>query len=60
MVEIFGAIIDHGHDVGVIMLVVIVKGVKEYAQADPLVAGAKHRSLQALQSTQYLGKNTGI
>jgi hypothetical protein len=42
------------------MLVVIVKGVKEYAQADPLVAGAKHRSLQALQSTQYLGKNTGI
>ena len=50
MVVVFGAVIDHGHDIGVVSLVVIVKGIKEEAQAIPQVWGTKHWALNTLLS----------
>ena len=43
-----GPVIVHGRDVGVIVLVVIVEGVKEHAETNPLVIGAIHRALHPL------------
>lgn len=37
MVIDLGAIIDHGHNVRIVALVVIVKRIEEHAQAVPLV-----------------------
>ena len=37
MLKLPSAIVHNSHDIGVIVLVVIVKRVKEYAQTDPLV-----------------------
>ena len=48
MIKVLGPIVDHGHDVGVVVLVVIVEGVEENAEADPLIAGAEYRSFQPL------------
>ncbi len=48
MVEIFGPIVDHGHDVGIVVLVVIIEGVEKHTQAYPLVAGTKHWTFQTL------------
>ena len=45
-----GPVIIHGRDVRVIVLVVIVEGVKEHAETNPLVIGAKHSSLDPLGS----------
>ena len=47
MVIVLGAVVGHGHDVRVVVLVVVVKRVEEDAQADPLVAGSVHRSLKS-------------
>ena len=35
MVKVFSAIVGHGHNVGVVVLVVVIKAVKEKAQSDP-------------------------
>ena len=45
-----GPVIIHGRDVGVIVLVVIVEGVKEHTETNPLVIGAIHRPLHPLGS----------
>ena len=37
VVKVFGAIISHGHDVGIVVLVVIVKAVKKEAKTNPSV-----------------------
>ena len=47
MVEILAAVVDHGVDVGVVVLVVVVERVEKDAKTDPLVAGAVHRSLNS-------------
>ncbi len=38
-------IVDHGHDVGVIVLVVVVEGVEEEAEALPEIRAPEHRPL---------------
>ena len=43
-----GPVIVHGGDVGVVVLVVIVEGVKEHTETNPLVIGAIHRALHPL------------
>lgn len=50
MVVDLGPVIIHGRDVGVIVLVVIVEGVKEHSETNPLVIGAIHRTLHPLGS----------
>ena len=45
MVINFCTIVDHGHHVRIVPLVVIVKGIKEHSKAIPLVCTAKHRTL---------------
>ena len=45
-----GPVIIHGRDVGVIVLVVIVEGVKEHTETNPLIIGAIHRTLHPLGS----------
>ena len=37
VVKVFGAIISHGHDIGVVVLVVIVKAVKKETKSNPSV-----------------------
>ena len=37
VVKVFGAIISHGHDIGVVVLVVIVEAVKKEAKPNPAV-----------------------
>ena len=37
MVKVFGAIIGHGHDVGIVVLVIIVKAVKKETKSNPSV-----------------------
>ena len=37
MVKVFGAVIGHGHDVRIVVLVVIVKAVKKEAKSNPSV-----------------------
>ena len=41
-----GPVVDHGHDVGVVVLVVVVKGVEEDPQAVPAVGASKHLKQQ--------------
>ena len=43
-----GAVIDHRHDVWVVVLVVIVERVKEDAETIPLIWASKDRSFEAL------------
>ena len=40
MVEVLGAVVGHGHDVGVVVLVVVVEAVEEDAETDPAIHGA--------------------
>ena len=57
MVKVFSAIVGHSHNVGVVVLVVVIKAVKEKTQSDPAV----HRSVDmpcgwtlcALKSGKY-------
>lgn len=44
MIINFGSIIDHGHHIWIISLVIIVEGIKEHSQPVPLVRAAKHWS----------------
>ena len=37
MVKVFGAVIGHGHDVGIVVFVVIVKAVKKETKSNPSV-----------------------
>ena len=37
MIKVFGAIIGHGHYVGIVVLVVIVKAVEKEAKPNPAV-----------------------
>ena len=39
MIKVFGAIIGHGHYVGIVVLVVIVEAVEEEAKPNPAVNG---------------------
>jgi hypothetical protein len=41
----------------IIVLVVVVKGVEEDTETDPLVAGAKHRAFQSLRLFKKDEKN---
>jgi len=47
VVENFGAIVENGHHVGVVVLVVIVKRVEDDSQAVPFVSAAKNRAIVA-------------
>ena len=57
MVKVFSTIVGHGHNVGVVVLVVVIKAVKEKTQSDPTI----HRSVDmpcgwtlcALKSGKY-------
>ena len=40
-----GPVVHHGHDVGVVVFVVVVERVEENAQAIPHVGAAKHGAL---------------
>ena len=41
------SVVGHGHDKGIVVLVVIVKGIKENTQTIPLVIWSKHRPILA-------------
>ena len=47
-----GPVIIHGRDVGVIVLVIIVEGVEEHTETNPLVIGAIHGTLHPLGSRE--------
>lgn len=47
MIIDFGTIIDHSHNIGVVALVVIIKGIKEHTQPIPLVRATKHGALNS-------------
>jgi hypothetical protein len=42
MGELFGTVVQHRHDVGVVVLAVVVERVEEQPQADPFVRRAEH------------------
>lgn len=42
MVEIFGAIVQYGHDVRIVVLVVIIEWIEEYAESIPFVRRSKN------------------
>ena len=60
VVKVLGAVVDHGHDVGVVVLVVVVERVEEDAETDPLVARAPHRTFQAFSENKYLDKRFNL
>lgn len=47
MIIDFGTVIDHSHNIGVVALVVIIKGIKEHTQPIPLVWATEHRALDS-------------
>ena len=56
-VKVFSAIVGHSHNVGVVVLVVVIKAVKEKTQSDPAVHRSVHMpcgwTLCALKSGKY-------
>ena len=42
------SVVEHGHDVGVVVLVVVVEGVEEDSETVPLIRASENRSLEAL------------
>lgn len=42
MIKILGAIIDHRHNIGVIVFVVIIEGIEDDTETVPAVGGTEH------------------
>jgi hypothetical protein len=57
MGELFGTVVQHRHDVGVVVLAVVVERVEEQSQADPFVRRAEHL---AVVSPLTLGVPEGL
>ena len=56
MIVDLGPVIVHGGDVGVVVLVVIVEGVEEYTETNPLVIRAVHGALHPLGGSEPEGQ----
>ena len=59
MVIGFGAVVQHRHDVRIVVLVVVVERVEEDAEAVPLVRAAEDRTLEAFSRREPEGKAVG-
>ena len=59
MVIGFGAVVKHGHDVRIVVLVVVVERIEEDAEAVPLVRAAEDGTLEAFGRREPEGKAVG-
>ena len=45
MIENFRSVVNHGHDVRIVVFIVVIERIEEYSKADPLIRTTEHRSI---------------
>lgn len=63
MIEVFGAIVQNGHDIGIVVLIVVVERVKEHSETIPTVWRSEHFTIVVAliaRKPNSLKRNTNV
>ena len=56
VVIVLRTVVDHGHDVGIVVLVIVVEGIEKHTQTIPTIRRAEDRAFEALSGSVPKGQ----